>query len=151
MSILFRPNTISRFNLTNTSYLLLKDFLSPFKLSAWIKLLKNNLEFLKIYLAIIFKLKTEIGYKSSQNILILLKNLVSIIKDLFIINNKFVKDIQLYWVIFVPIPDALFILSFLTFISKHDKRFRKIHHFSYFKKKSVNDYIPDAIKKLRYT
>lgn len=150
MPILSRSNIVSHFNFINTSYLLLRHFLSFFKLSAWVKLLKKNLKVLKIYLTIIFKFRAEMDYKSFQNVLIFSKNLVSAMKDLFIINNKLAKDIRLCWVVFVRIPTAFFILLSLTLVSKHERRFRQIHPFLYLKKKSINDYIPEETKKLQY-
>lgn len=150
MPILSRSNIVSHFNFINTSYLLLRHFLFIFKLSAWVKLLKKNLKVLKIYLTMIFKFRAEIDYKSFQNMLIFSKNLVSAMEDLFIINNKLAKDIQLCWVVFIPIPTAFFILLSLTLVFKHERRFRQIYPFLYLKRKSTNDYISEETKKLQY-
>lgn len=54
----------------------------------------------------ILRFRAKIGYKSRQNVLILLKNLALVIEDPSHIDNKLVKDIQLCRVISVPTPIA---------------------------------------------
>ncbi len=113
-------------------------------------MLKDYPRPLGIYLAMILRFGAEIGYKGPQNVLILLENLASAMEDPSIINNKLAKDIQLCRVVSGPTPIVPFISSPLGLVPKHDGGFRRIHHLSHPKEKSVNDHILDGVGELRY-
>ncbi len=99
----------------------------------------------------IFKFELKIDYKNPQNIFIFSKNLVSIIKNLFIIDNKFFKDIYLCQIVSIPSLAIILIFSPLSFIFKYNKGLRWIYHLFYLKKNFINDYILDKAEKLNYT
>lgn len=93
----------------------------------------------------------ELDYKKPRNAFILLRNLVLVIANLIIINNKLKKDVRLCYIISVYKPKSSFISSSLDLILKHDSGFYKIHHPFYLKSCLVNDYILDTVEKLIYT
>lgn len=114
-------------------------------------MLKNYSRHLGIHLAIILRFGAEIGYKGPQDVLILSENLVSVMKNPSIIDNKLEEDFQLCRVVHVPTSSTPFISSPLSLVSKYDGGFRQIHHLSHPKGRSVNNRIPDGEGELRYT
>ncbi len=99
----------------------------------------------------ILRFEVEIGYKDPCDVLKLSKNLASAMEDPSIIDNKLEEDICLRKVVSVPVPSPPFISSPLGLVLKHDGDFRRIHHLSHPKGRSVNDHIPDGAGELRYT
>ena len=105
---------------------------------------------LGIYLSIILRFGMDLEYKGPRDVLILSKNLTSAIEAPSIIDNKLEEDIGLRRVISMPNPTALFILSPLGLVPKHNEDFCRIHHLSHPKGCSVNDHILDGAGELRY-
>lgn len=98
----------------------------------------------------ILRFGVELGYKGPRDVLILSKNLVSAMEDPSIIDNKLEEDLRLRRIVPVPNPSIPFISSPLGLVPKHDGGFRRIHHLSHPKGRSVNDHIPDGAGELRY-
>lgn len=82
---------------------------------------------------------------------ILFDNLASALKDPTIIEKKLQEHLALGRVIPVHQPKRPFICSPLGFVPKHNGGWRRIHHLSYPRGESVNDYILDGAGEIRYT
>lgn len=145
-----RPNTTNRFKLVDASRTTLCNSPSPLKPSAWAELLNAYPGLLQIYLPMILCFGAQLGYKGPEA-LILSKNLASALVDTEIIDKKLADDLKSRKVEEVLNPNLPFISSPLGLIPKHDRGWRKIHHFSHPVGRSVNDHIPDGAGEMRYT
>lgn len=100
----------------------------------------------------IFRFRVKIGYNKSCYLLILLKNLISAIKNYFIIENKLEKDLFLYSIMLMSSSlSLLFIFSLLGFVLKYNKDIKYIYQFLNSNKRSINNYILNRIGKFKYT
>ena len=146
-----RPNIAIRFRLANASKPPLNNCPSPLRPSAWADLLLEYAGALRIYLPMILRFGTELGYKGPLDAFIILDNFASALKDPPIINKKLTEDLALGRVVEVEKPTSPFICSLWGLVPKHDGGWRKIHHLSHPRVESVNDHIPDGVWELRYT
>lgn len=85
---LFRPNTYIKFRLTNTSKVLLTNFLSLLKSSIQADLFTSYSRHFKIYLLMILCFRAKLGYKNPLVFFILLENLALALQNLTIIENN---------------------------------------------------------------
>ncbi len=146
-----RPNTAIRFRLADASKPPLTNSPSPLKSSAWADLLVKYAGALRIHLPMILSFSAELGYKGPIDAFILLDNLTSSLRDPPIIDKKLTEDLALGRVVEVGKPTPPFIYLPLGLEPKHNRGWRKIHHFLHPRGESVNDHIPGGAEKLRYT
>lgn len=99
----------------------------------------------------ILRFGAELGYQGPPDAFILSRNLSSALEDPAIIDKKLTEDLALGRVVEVDAPTPPFICSPLGLVPKHEGGWRRIHHLSYPRGSSVNDYIPDGAGELRYT
>lgn len=145
-----RPNTFIKFRLADASKPPLINSPSPLKPSAWANLLTQYPGSLQIHLPMVLRFGAELGYEG-PDAFILSDNLASALEDPTIIEKKLQEDLASGRVIPVHQPYRPFICSPLGLVPKHDGGWRRIHHLSHPRGKSVNDYIPDGAGEMRYT
>lgn len=147
-AFLFLPATprlyiTNRFKFIDVLWLTFYNSPSPFKPSAWVKLLNIYLDPLQIYLLMILYFGALFSYKSSK-VFILSKNLALALVYTKIIDMKLKNDLKSCKVEEVSNPTLLFFSSFLDLIPKYNRSWKKIPHLSHPIRYSVNDYIPDG-------
>lgn len=146
-----RPNTSVKFRLADAFKLPLTNSPSPLKPSAWADLLREYPGGLRVHLPMILRFGAELGYEGPCDAFILSENLPSALEDPKIIDKKINEDLVSGRVVRVEKPTCSFICSSLGLVPKQDGGWRRIHHLSYPKGKSVNDYIPEGAGELEYT
>lgn len=87
----------------------------------------------------------------SLETLILSSNLSLAFINLFIIDFKLVKTLNISQIIEIIDSTLLFIFSLFSFILKHNGSLWKIHYLLYFSGQLVNDHIIDKAFTLLYT
>ncbi len=102
-----------------------------------------------MYLLMVLQFRVKLGYKG-PDAFILLGKLASALEDPTIIEKKLQGDLASSCVTPVYQPSRPFICSLLGLLLKHDEGWRRIHHLSYPRGVSVNNYIPDGIGEMRY-
>lgn len=90
---------------------------------------------------------SKLGYEGPTIILILSKNLSSILVDIKIIDKKLRNNLELQRVVEVR-PKWLFIYALLGLIPKDDEGYKKIHYLSHPVDRSVNNHIPNKAKEI---
>lgn len=146
-----RPNTLILFPLVDASKPRLLRSPSPFIIHAWSRLLlQYPNQDLRIHLVILLRFGCLLGY-TGPNTFMLSSNLPSALIDPSVIDEKLSQDLSTRRVVEVVDPVSPFITSPLGLVPKHDGGLRKIHHLSYPKGTSVNDYIAAEASALSYT
>ena len=146
-----KPNTAIRFRLADASKLLLTNFPSPLRPSAWADLLLKYPGALRIHLPMILRFGAKLGYNGALDAFILSDNLATALKEPPIIDKKLTEDLTLGRVAEVEKSTPPFICSPLGLMLKHDGSWGRIHHLSHSRGESVNDHNPDGVGELRYT
>lgn len=124
---------------------------SPFIINAWSQLLQPYPDQeLRIHLVMLLRFGCLLGYMGPEA-LILSSNLPSALIDQAVIDKKLAEDLHTKRVEEIINPTLPFISSPLILVPKHDGGLRRIHHLSYPRGSSVNDYIADEASSLSYT
>lgn len=99
----------------------------------------------------ILRFGAEPDYEGPSNAFILSNNLASALEDPATIEKKLHEDLASSRVTQLQEPPTPpYIFSPLGLVPKNDGGWRRIHHLSYPRGESVNDYIPDGAGELRY-
>ena len=146
-----RPNTKVLFQLVDASKPRLACSPSPFIIDAWSQLLEHYQDqSLRIHLVMLLHFGCLLGYIGPET-LILSSKLPSALIDQSVIDEKLAQDLAIGRIVQITNPSLPFISSPLGPVPKHDGGFRKIHHLSYPRGHSVNDYIANEASPLSYT
>lgn len=117
--VLPKPNTATRFCLIDMSQPLLANSPFPLRPFIWAKLLSGYIRSLQVYLPMIIYFGAELGFKDPTNALIFLKNILSALVDIKIIDNKLCNNLELQQVVEVC-SKRPFISSPLGLVFMHD-------------------------------
>lgn len=143
-----RPNTNPSFCLVDPSQPPLTHSPSPFNSRAWAVLLQHYKGALPSQLLLILRFGTLIGYQGPESTIIS-HNLASALLDSAIIQQKLEEDLKSGQII--PATQSTpFVSSPLGLVPKSNGGLRRIHHLSYPRGRSVNDFIPKEACRLRY-
>ncbi len=143
-----RPNTTPKFRLVDPSYPSLKQSPSLFYAHAWAILLYPYKGALTSQLILILQFGALISYQGSDAHIIS-HNLSFALLDINVIQQK-LKDDLLAGCIIPAIQTTPFISSPLGLVHKPNRGLRRIHHLSFPRKSSVNDFIPKEVANLKY-
>lgn len=150
LPILTRPNTSILFHLVDILKSKLSPSLSPFIINVWSTLLIPYLDqTLCIYLIILLRFGCLINYKR-PDAFISSKNLLSALIQPDVIDKNIVHDLALSRIMQVNLLTDHSILSPLGLVPKHNRRFRKIHHYLYPHGSLVNNFIAFKSSTLSY-
>lgn len=143
-----RPNTSPKFRLVDPSKPPLVHSSSPFKPHAWATLLSQYRDALPSQLVLILRFGASIGYDGPESTIIS-PNLRSALLEPGIIQKKLEQDLACGRVIPITQTSPL-ISSPLGLAPKANGDLRRIHHLSYPRGQSVNDFIPREAVRLKY-
>lgn len=118
-------------------------------LFAWVELLKIDSGPLQIHLLMILLFGAQLSYKDSE-FFILSKNQALPLVNIEIIDKKLVDYLRISKMKEVLNLIFSFIFSSVGFVSKHNVGRRKIYHFFYLIRHSLNNQITDCIQVMRY-
>lgn len=143
-----RPNTSPKFRLVDPSQPPLVQSPSPFNTHAWATLLHPYKAALPSQLILILRFGALLGYQGPPAN-ITSHNLSSALLDSTVIQEKLEQDLILGRVI-PATQSSPFISSPLGLVPKPNGGLRRIHHLSYPRGSSVNDFIPKEAANLKY-
>ena len=143
-----RPNTSPTFRLVDPLQLPLTHSPSLFNPRAWSILLRHYERTLPFQLLLILRFGVMIGYQRPESTLTS-QNLRSAFLDAAIIDRKLDEDLKSGRV--APATQSSpFVSSPVGLVLKSNGGLRRIHHLSYPRGQSVNDFIPKEACKLKY-
>lgn len=146
-----RPNTSVLFHLVDASKPKLSHSPSPFIINSWSTLLVQYPDQnLRINLVMLLRFGCLIGYEG-PDAFIDSKSLPSALIQSDVIDANIANNLALGRIVQIPTPTEYSISSPLGLVPKYDGGFRKIHHLSYPRGSSVNDYIASEFSTLSYS